>query len=214
MDTLIKTLEDGRTAHVTPLVTLFGEVSYQAVDDEGRRITDGWLYEADRRGVQPDQRPAGCTHMIPGYPSPVWFTAEEAARLEEIGAAAKAAFDASEEGRGLRAWRERQEEERREAANRTAVLRSPEGVALVEERARLVAAAAAVLEVDAVQRERAHADEGGDQGAYYRDQAPGNEAAHARAVAALEEFDAAHPEIVTALREEEAAEVRRRMESD
>lgn len=210
MDTLVKTLDDGRTAHVTPLVTLFGEVSYQAVDDEGRRITDGWLYEADRRGVQPEERPAGCTHMIPGYPSPVWFTAEEAARLEEIGAAAKAVFDASAEGQDLRAWRERQEEERREAANRTAVLRS----ALAEERARLVAAAAAVLEVDAVQRERAHADEGGDPGAYYRDQAPENEAAHARAVAALEEFDAAHPEIVTALREEEAAEVRRRMESD
>ncbi|MFJ9580798.1 hypothetical protein ACIRQF_30965 [Streptomyces sp. NPDC101191] len=214
MDTFSKPLADGRTAYVTPLITVFGAISYEAVDGEGQRIADGWLYDASERGVPDEKRPPGCTHMIPAFPAPLWFTPEEVTRLTALGAAAKAVFDGSPEGQQLEAWRESQAEERRAMAAETAVLQSAEGKVLVSERARLAAAAGAVLDAGEAQRERAHDDEGGDPGAYYRDQQPRNEAAYERACDALAAFDAEHPEIIAALNAQEAAAVRRRLELD
>ncbi|MFF7644030.1 hypothetical protein [Streptomyces canus] len=214
MDTFSKPLADGRTAHVTPLITLFGAVSYEAVDDDGQRIASGWLYDASERGVAIGDRPSGCTHLIPAFPAALWFTPEEVSRLSALGDAAKAAFDRSPEGQQLEAWRRSQAEREKAEAARTTVLHSPEGKVLVAERARLAAAAEAVLDGDADQRASAHDDEGGDPGAYYRDQQPRNEAAYAEAVDALAAFDTEHPQIVAALTEQTAADVRRRLDVD
>ncbi|KUN58868.1 hypothetical protein AQJ46_42095 [Streptomyces canus] len=152
MDTFSKPLADGRTAHVTPLITLFGAVSYEAVDDDGQRIASGWLYDASERGVAIGDRPSGCTHLIPAFPAALWFTPEEVSRLSALGDAAKAAFDRSPEGQQLEAWRRGQAEREMAEAARTTVLHSPEGKVLVAERARLAAAAEAVLDGDADQR--------------------------------------------------------------
>lgn len=214
MDTFSKPLADGRTAHVAPLITLFGAISYTAVDDDGQRIASGWLYDASERGVAAGDRPSGCTHLIPAFPKPLWFTPEEVARLSVVGEAAKAAFDSSPEGQQLEAWRRDRAEREKADAARTTVLRSPEGKVLVAERARLAAAVEAVLESDADQRVSAHDDEGGDPGAYYRDQQPRNEAAYAEAVGALAAFDTEHPLIGAALTEQTAADVRRRLDVD
>ncbi|MCQ1577169.1 hypothetical protein [Streptomyces parvus] len=202
--TFTKQLADGRTAHVTPALTAFGDVAYDAIDEDGRRIVSGWLQEATQRGVAPERRPAGCTHLIAGL-SPLWFTAEEATELAALGEQAKAAFDASEEGQQLAAWREQQETNRREAIARTAVLRSPEGEALVRQRDRLLGSVEALLDAGAEQRARAHDDEGGDPGLYYRVQQPKTDGAVERAQAELDAFDAEHPEIVAALVAEQDA---------
>lgn len=214
MDTFSKPLADGRTAYVTPLITAFGAISYEAVDGDGRRIAGGWLYDASERGVPEAKRPSGCTHLIPAFPEPLWFTPEEVTQVTALGAAAKAAFDSSPDGERLEAWRRSQAEEKKATAARTAVLHSPDGKVLVAERARLAAAAQAVLEEDTAQRELAHEDEGGDPGAYYRDQQPKNEAAYQQACDALAAFDAEHPQIIAALNEQDAAAVRRRLEFD
>ncbi|MEU9420165.1 hypothetical protein [Streptomyces sp. NPDC048272] len=215
MDTTFsKPLDAGRTAYVTPLITALGAVSYKAVDEDGQRIASGWLQDAAQRGVAEGDVPAGCTHLIPAYPKSLWFTPEEVARLTALGESAKAAFDASAEGRQLDEWRRDQAERTRERAARTDVLHSSQGKALVARRARLESAAAAALDSDSEQRARAHDDEGGDPGAYYREQQPGNEAAYKQARAALAAFDADHPQIIDALEEREAAEVRHRLEFD
>lgn len=215
MDTRFsKILADGRTAYVTPLITVFGAVSYEAVDGDGQRVASGWLEDAAKRGVAEQDMPAGCTHLIPAFPRPLWFTSEEVEQLTALGASAKAAFDASAEGRQLDAWRREQAEQTQASAARTAVLHSPEGKALVAERARLSAAAEAALDADAEQRARAHEDEGGDPGVYYREQQPRNEAAYGQACDALAAFDAEHPQIIGALNEQEATDLRRRLESD
>ncbi|MFF9436756.1 hypothetical protein ACF1BP_23820 [Streptomyces sp. NPDC014735] len=130
MDPFVKHLPDGRTAYVTPLITALGGTSYTAVDGDGWRITGGWLYDAAERGVAPEKVPSGCTHLIPGL-VPVWFTPEDVEQLTALGEAAKAAFDASAEGRQLDAWRRGQAEQTKASAARTAVLTSPEGRALV-----------------------------------------------------------------------------------
>lgn len=208
MDPFVTHLPDGCTAYVTPLITVLGDLSYTVVDSEGRRITGGWLYDAAERGVAPEKVPSGCTHLIPGL-VPVWFTAEDVEQLTALGDAAKAAFDASAEGRRLVAWRREQAERTKASAARTAVLTSPEGKVLGERRAVLAAEATAVLDSDAEQAARAHDDEGGDPGIYYREQQPVNEAAYERACDALASFDAEHPQIIAALREQEAADVRR-----
>ncbi|MFC8016614.1 hypothetical protein [[Kitasatospora] papulosa] len=205
--TFTKQLADGRTAHVTPALTAFGYVAYDAIDEDGRRIVSGWLQEATQRGVTPERRPAGCTHLIAGR-SPMWFTAEEATELAALGEQAKAAFDASEKGQQLAAWREQQETNRRETTSRTsrtAVLRSPEGEALARQRDRLLGSVEALLDADAEQRARAHDDEGGDPGLYYRVQQPKTDSAVQRAQAELDAFDAEHPEIVAALVAEQDA---------
>ncbi|QDN54019.1 hypothetical protein [Streptomyces sp. S1D4-20] len=215
MDTAFsKILADGRTAYVTPLITVFGAVSYEAVDGDGQRIAGGWLENAAKRGVAEEDMPVGCTHLIPAAPKPLWFTPEEVEQLTALGAAAKAAFDVSAEGRQLDTWRREQAEQTKASAARAAVLHSPEGEALVAQRARLAAAAEAVLDADAEQRDRAHEDEGGDPGVYYRGQQPRNEAAYGQACDALAAFDAEHPQIIAALNEQEAADVRRRLEFD
>jgi hypothetical protein len=214
VDTFTKPLADGRTAYVTPLLTAFGDVSFEAVDQDGQRLADGWLYEATARGIREDERPAGCTHLIPAWPSPLWFTPDEAAELTALGDGAKAAFDASPEGRQLADWRRQRDDEQRADRARTAALQTPEGAALAAERARLATAAAAILDVDEQQRARAHDDEGGDPGAYYREQQPRNEAEYERAVQALAAFDAEHPEIVAALEAEKTAERRRFLDAD
>jgi hypothetical protein len=214
MEPLVKNLPDGRTAYVTPLITVFGAVSYKAVTADGQRITDGWLYDAAQRGVAEEDMPAGCFHLIPAAPKALWFTPEEVEQLTALGDAAKAAFDASAEGRQLAAWRREQAEQDQASAARTAVLHTSEGEALVAQRARLSAAATAALDADSEQRARAHDDEGGDPGVYYREQQPRNEAAYEEARAALAEFDAAHPQIIAALNAQKADDVRRRLEFD
>ncbi|MFD7919746.1 hypothetical protein ACFV3R_11020 [Streptomyces sp. NPDC059740] len=211
--TFTKRLADGRTAHVVPFITAFGDVSYDAVDSDGRKIVSGWLQEAAERGVSPERRPDGCTHLIGGCP-PLWFTGEEAAALAALGEEAKAAFDASEQGRQLAAWRHQLEVDRKTAAARTSILRSSEGEALVRQREGLKAAVQARLDADEDQRARAHDDEGGDPGSYYRVQQPQNDAAYEEALAALEAFDAAHPEIAAALREEREASLQRFLDTD
>ncbi|MEU4080420.1 hypothetical protein [Streptomyces venezuelae] len=213
MDPFVTHLPDGRTAYVTPLITALGDVSYTAVDGEGRRITGGWLYDSAERGVAPEKVPSGRTHLIPGL-VPVWFTPEEVEQLTALGEAAKAVFDASAEGHRLVAWRREQAERTEASAARAAVLASPEGKALVARRAALAAEAATVLDIDAEQRARAHDDEGGDPGIYYRERQLVNEAAYERACDALARFDGEHPQIVAALREQEAADVARRLEFD
>lgn len=213
MDPFVTHLPDGRTAHVTPLITVLGYLSYTVVDDDGRRITGGWLYDAAAHGVAPEKVPSGCTHLIPGL-VPVWFTPEDVEQLTALGRAAKAAFDASAEGRQLAARRRGQAEQTQASAARTAVLTSAEGKVLVARRAALAAEAVAVFEADAEQRACAHDDEGGDPGIYYRQQQPVNEAACQRACDALAAFDAEHPQIIAALREQEAADVRRRLKFD
>ncbi|MEU9763494.1 hypothetical protein AB0D98_28020 [Streptomyces sp. NPDC047987] len=135
----------------------------------------------------------------------MWFTAEEATELAALGEQAKAAFDASEEGQQLAAWREQQETNRRGATSRTAVLRSPEGEALVRQRDRLLGSVEALLDADAEQRARAHDDEGGDPALYYRVQQPKTDGAVERAQAELDAFGAEHPEIVAALVAEQDA---------
>ncbi|MEV8335589.1 hypothetical protein [Streptomyces niveus] len=212
MSIFSKHLADGRTAHVTPVVTPLGYLTYEAADGDGRRIASGWLQEAGEHGVPADKRPPGCTHLIAAYPKALWFTAEETSRLSVLGEEAQAAFDASEEGLALAACRRDQAEEMQVLADRTAALRSPEGEALVRERQRLANAAEAVLDTDVEQRTGAHDDEGGDPGAYYRIQQPQSETAYDRAVAALEAFDSQHPELVAALDEEKAANLRRFMD--
>ncbi|WP_331746363.1 hypothetical protein OG923_33165 (plasmid) [Streptomyces halstedii] len=213
MEPFVKPLPDGRTAYVTPVINAFGYLSYTAVGDDGRRITNGSLYDAAERGVAPEKVPAGCTHLIPGT-VPVWFTPEDAEQLTALGKAAKDTFDASAEGRQLAAWRREQDERTKASAARTAVLSSAEGKVLVARRAALAAEAAAVLDVDEDQRARAHDDEGGDPGIYYREQQPANEAAYERAREALAVFDVEHPQIIAALREQKAEEVRRHLEFD
>ncbi|MFD6464821.1 hypothetical protein [Streptomyces goshikiensis] len=208
--TFTKQLADGRTAHVTPFITAFGGVTYSAVDGQGQKLVSGWLQES---GVAPERRPAGCTHLIAGCPA-LWFTSEEAAELAALGEAAKRAFEASAEGQQLAAWRKQQEADRKAAAARTSILRSPDGAALVSQREGLRGAAQALLDADAEQRARAHDDEGGDPGMYYRVQQPQNDAAYEEALAALEAFDAAHPEIATALREEQDAARQRFLDTD
>ncbi|MFE0777589.1 hypothetical protein [Streptomyces sp. NPDC058861] len=211
--TFSKVLADGRTARVTPFLTVFGDVSYEAVDGDGHQLVSGWLQDAAASGVREERRPEGCTHLIAGLPA-LWFTAEEAAALTAIGDAAKAAFDASEKGQQLVDWRARREAEQQETAARTAILRTPEGQALVRQREQLKSAAAAVLDADDAQRARAHDDEGGDPGMYYRHQQPQNLAAHERALDALREFDTRHPQIAAALKEERDAAVRRALDID
>ncbi|MER8119157.1 hypothetical protein [Streptomyces sp. NPDC094031] len=213
MEPFVKPLPDGRTAYVTPLINAFGYLSYTAVDEDGQRITDGPLYDAAERGVAPGKVPAGCTHLIPGL-APLWFTPGDVEQLTALGEAAKAAFEASAEGRRLVAWRREQNERTKASAARTAVLSSAEGKVLVARRAALAAEAAAVLDVDEDQRARAHDDEGGDPGIYYREQQPANEAAYERARDALAVFDGEHPQIIAALREQKAEEVRRHLEFD
>ncbi|MFE4304831.1 hypothetical protein ACFRR6_01945 [Streptomyces sp. NPDC056891] len=215
MDTTFsKPLDAGRTAYVTPLITVFGAVSYEAVDGDGQRIASGWLEDAAQHGVAEEDMPAGCTHLIPAFPKPLWFTPEEVGRLTALGETAKAAFDASAEGQQLDEWRRDQAERTRDHAARTAVLHSPQGKTLMARRARLVSAVAAALDTDSEQRARAHDDEGGDPGAYYCEQQPRNEAAYEQACDALAAFDADHPQIIAALKEREAADVRRRLEFD
>ncbi|MFJ5635303.1 hypothetical protein ACIQF5_22035 [Streptomyces goshikiensis] len=211
--TFTKQLADGRTAHVTPFITAFGGVTYDAVDDQGQNLVSGWLQEAARRGVVPERCPAGCTHLIAGCP-PLWFTSEEAVELAALGEAAKREFEASAEGQQLAAWREQQEADQKAAAARTSILRSHDGEILVRQREGLRGAAQALLDADAEQRARAHDDEGGDPGMYYRVQQPQNDAAYEEALAALEAFDAAHPEIATALREEKDAARQRFLDTD
>ncbi|MEU8523635.1 hypothetical protein [Streptomyces sp. NPDC048577] len=91
---------------------------------------------------------------------------------------------------------------------------SAEDKVLVARRAALAAEAAAVFDADTDQRDRAHDDEDGDPGIYYRQQQPANEAAYERACDALAAFDSEYPQITAALREQEADEVRRRLEFD
>lgn len=213
MKPFIKPLPDGRTAYVTPLITVFGGLSYTAVDDNGQRITGGWLEDASERGVPPEKVPSGCTHLIPGL-RPVWFTPEDLEQLTALGAAAKAAFAASAEGRQLVAWRREQDDQAETIAARTAILSSPESKVLVARRAALTAEAAALLDADTEQRARAHDDEGGDPGIYYRQLQPANKAAYEEACDALTVFDGQHPEIIAALREQDADDVRRRLEFD
>lgn len=210
---LSRTFALGRTAYVTPLITALGDLSYTAVDGDGRRIASGWLDDATERGVAPEKVPSGCTHLIPGL-VPVWFTPEDVEQLTALGEAAKAVFDASAEGRRLVAWRRAQAERTKASAARAAVLTSPEGKVLVARRAALAVEVAAVFDADAEQRARAHDDEGGDPGIYYRQQQPVNEAAYERARDALARFDGEHPQIIAALREQEAEDVRRRLEFD
>ncbi|MFE7485102.1 hypothetical protein [Streptomyces sp. NPDC057552] len=195
------------------MINAFGYLSYTAVGDDGRRITNGSLYEAAERGVAPGKVPAGCTHLIPGM-VPLWFTPEEAKQLTALGKAAKDTFDASAEGQQLAAWRREQDERTKASAARTAVLTSAEGKVLVARRAALAAEAAAVLDMDENQRARAHDDEGGDPGIYYRHQQPANEAAYERARETLAVFDDEHPQIVAALREQKTEHLRRRLEFD
>ncbi|MFJ2868311.1 hypothetical protein [Kitasatospora sp. NPDC087314] len=172
------------------------------------------MQDAAKRGVAEKDVPAGCTHLIAAMER-LWFTPEEVVQLAALGDAAKAAFDASAEGQRLDARRRGLTEQDRVTAERTVVLCSPEGRALVDERARLADAAAAVLDADDAQRARADEDEdGGDPGDYYRVQRPRNEAAYERARHALAEFDARHPEIIEALTEQRDAAVRRHLELD
>lgn len=213
MEPFTKDLPGGRTAYVTPVINAFGYLSYTAVGDDGRRITNGSLCDAAERGVAPEKVPAGCTHLIPGT-VPVWFTPEDAEQLTALGKAAKDTFAASAEGRRLAAWRREQDDRAKASAARTAVLSSAEGKVLVARRAALASEAAAVLDVDEDQRAHAHDDEGGDPGIYYREQQPANEAAYERARDALALFDVEHPQIIAALREQKAEEVRRRLEFD
>ncbi|MFI5752915.1 hypothetical protein ACIBBE_45535 [Streptomyces sp. NPDC051644] len=64
------------------------------------------------------------------------------------------------------------------------------------------------------QRARAHDDEGGDPGTYYRIQRPQNLAAHEQALDKLKKFDEQHPQIAAALKEERDAAVRRAVDID
>ncbi|MGV9267402.1 hypothetical protein ACWDRR_22375 [Kitasatospora sp. NPDC003701] len=211
MEPLVKQLTDGRIAHVRPLITAFGAVTYTAVDDAGRTIVSGWLQEAHERGVPETQRPEGGTHLIAGT-VPVWFSDTEAERLKALGAEAEAAFTASPEGQQLVTWRRDQEQLQAAEAAETAVLRTPEGSALASKRAGLQGAANAIAAADDAQRERA--EDSGEPGHYYRVQQPANEARLSEALARLDAFDVQHPQIAAALDAEKRARTRRFLETD
>ncbi|MFC7791400.1 hypothetical protein [Streptomyces cinereoruber] len=214
MDQILTTLlPDGRTVHVAPLVTVSGAVSYQATDQDGKRVASGWLYSADKRGIPAEDRPAGGTHLIPGM-TPVWFTAEEAAALGRLGEAAKAAHAASANDQALGAWRTAQDTRRKSSAARMEVTTALLGGPLGAERNRLQGTLEALVADDAAQEARAHDDSGGDPGLYYRVQAPRNEKAIEAARRVLDEFDAAHPEVLAALDEERRAAHERFMDVD
>ncbi|MGW4690940.1 hypothetical protein ACWEO1_00950 [Kitasatospora cineracea] len=210
-----KTLPDGRTVSVTPFITAFGAVTYTVTDSGGGTVVHGWLEKAAERGVSAGRVPPGCTHLIAGT-EPVWFTPSEAEAVTALGDVALTAFAGSEQGRILTEWRQEQQDLAAEESAKTAVLRTPEGKALAAERARLVAAAAGVLDADAAQRQRADEDDddGTDPGQYYRVRMPANEAAHRAAIAVLDRFDAQHPEIKAALDVDRAAATRRFLEYD
>ncbi|MEU5385505.1 hypothetical protein [Kitasatospora cineracea] len=208
---LSKTLPDGRAVSVTPAFTVFGGLYFSVTAADGREVASGELKDAVRRGVPTDRVPAGCTHWLGGTES-VWFTPEEAGRLAALGDAALSAFAESQEGRSLEAWRREQRHLAAAEAAETAVLRTPEGMALVAERDLLRARAAGILDSDDAQREAAH--ETGDDGYYYRVQKPANDAAYDTVKAALDEFDAQHPEIAAALQADKAASTRRLLEFD
>ncbi|MFJ4668953.1 hypothetical protein [Kitasatospora purpeofusca] len=212
MDTpFSKTLPDGRSVSVAPALTVFGALYFTAMDTRGRQVASGELGDAAQRGVPADRVPSGCTHWL-GGPEPVWFTFEEAGRLAELGDAALRAFAESQEGHSLEAWRREQGELAAAEAAATAVLRTPDGMALAAERDRLRAKARGILDADDAQREAAY--ESGEPGHYYRQQKPQNDAAYDAARAALGEFDEQHPEIAAALTAAKAAAERRFLEHD
>lgn len=200
METLTKTSDDGRALHVSPDVTPLGYVLYEVTDADGKRIANGPLQDAIEHGVPTDKLRPGHTHLIPAYPAAIWFTPEEVTQLTRMGEQAAAAFHASEEGQQVARWRAAEDEKQRTLVQQTEPLHTPEGRALLAQRDELARAVEAQVHADTQQRERAHDDEGGDPGQYYRDQMPKNEAAIERARAALTAFDAEHPELVAALR--------------
>jgi hypothetical protein len=209
MDSLTKTLPDGRSVHVTPLITAFGAVSYTVTDEHGRLVTDGWLQDAEKRGADPEARPAGHTHLIPGL-TPVWFTPEEAEQLAAVGRAALKAFQASEEGQELARWRHGREEENRATVTATEVLRTPEGRKLLARRESLLNDIRAMGDTESTERAAAH--DTGDPGFYYRERKPRLEAAIERAHAELDAFDRDHPEIAAALKVQRDVAARRAAE--
>ncbi|MFJ4791799.1 hypothetical protein [Kitasatospora purpeofusca] len=213
MDTspLRKTLEDGRQLSVGPSITVFGALYFTAKDADGRQVASGELREAVQQGAPADRMPFGCTHWLGGM-EPIWFTPDEASRLAALGAAVLTAFAGSEEGRNLDSWRHEQRSLAATEAAETAVLHTPDGMALAAERDRLRAKARAVLDADDAQREEAY--ESGDPGHYYRQQKPQNDAAHDAVKAELNEFDEQHPEIAAALNAAGAAAARRFLEHD
>ncbi|GAA2084871.1 hypothetical protein GCM10009759_04240 [Kitasatospora saccharophila] len=216
MDTtaFTKTLPGGRAVSVIPFITAFGAVTYTVTDSTGGTVVHGWLEEAAERGVPADRVPPGCTHLIAGT-VPVWLTPSEVEAVTALGNTALAAFGESEQGRILAKWRQDQQDLAAKESAKTAVLRTPEGKALAAERARLVAAAAGILDADAAQRQRADEDDDGTApGQYYRVQMPANEAAHRVAIAVLDRFDAQHPQIKAALDADRTAATRRFLEYD
>ncbi|MFI7278593.1 hypothetical protein [Streptomyces sp. NPDC049879] len=206
-DHLVVTQPDGRAVRITTFFTAYGSCLYEVTDaSDGSRVAHDCLLPASN----PDQTPAGYTHRI-GNP-PVWLTAEDAADVEALGRAAKAAFAASEEGQQLEKSRRARERADQRLRADTAVLRTDEGRELVAARTRLVNRINSLHERDARAKDAAYDDEGGDPGFYYRVQAPKLEAQIEEASEALTTFDRQHPEIIAALEAEKQDRIRRAMD--